>query len=184
MKTEALIDEYVASINAREREQLPVEEVPEALREAASKFDGYTSWRILRKDQAASIHALTDKIKRRFPPSFEYFITHYSFPAFDSGPITFFANTGLGSSLDLEKKLFGDPHMSPALLKAGFLQIGNPAGGNYDPVCFDANKSRSEHPIVQLNHEAVIQHGEIKLVEEIAPSFIDFLKAQLKRSGA
>jgi hypothetical protein len=34
--------------------------------------------------------------------------------------------------------------MSPHLLTAGFLQIGNPFFYNYDPVCFDTKSPRIE----------------------------------------
>jgi len=107
-------------------------------------------------------------------------LANYSFPAFEFGSLMFFANTGVDTFWELGKRLFQDKHMSPHLLKAGFLQIGNPFFYNYDPVCFDCNSPRIEKRIVQLDHEAILQHGEMKVVKAIAPSFVDFVHAALR----
>ena len=66
------------------------------------------------------------------------------------------------------------------LLEAGFLQIGNPFFYNYDPVCFDCKSPRIEKRIVQLDHEAILQHGEMNVVKEVAASFVDFVHAALR----
>ena len=62
-----------------------------------------------------------------------------------------------------------------------FLQIGNPFFYNYDSVCFDCKSPRIEKRIVQLDHEAILQHAEMKVVKEVAPSFVwslDSLRAR------
>jgi hypothetical protein len=82
--------------------------------------------------------------------------------------------------LALGKRLFQDQHMSPHLLKAGFLQIGHSFFSNYDPVCFDCDRPRIEKRLVQLDHEAILQRGELTVVKEIAPSFVDFLHAAVR----
>ena len=93
----------------------------------------------------------------------------------------FFANTARGHVLGTPgKRLFQDPHLSPHLLRAGFLQIGNPYFYTYDPVCFDGNTPRIETRIVQLDHEEILQRGEMKIVKEIAPSFVDLVDAALR----
>jgi len=92
----------------------------------------------------------------------------------------FFANTGEDTFWELGKRLFKDQHMSPHLLRAGFLQIGNPFFSNYDRVCFDGSSPRIEKRIVQLDHEAILQRGEMKILKEIAPSFVDFIDAALR----
>jgi hypothetical protein len=133
----------------------------------------------VRQDNSARIDHLQQRMGRRFPPSFRYLLINYSFPAFEFGPMMFFANTGEDTFWDLEKRLFQDEHMSPQLLEAGFLQIGNPFFYNYDPVCFDAKGPRIEKPLVQLDHEAILQHGKMKIIREIAPSFVDLIDAAL-----
>ena len=89
----------------------------------------------------------------------------------------FYAHTGEDTFWELGKRLFSDKHMSPHLLVAGFLQIGNPFFYNPDPVCFDCNSARPESRIVQLDHEAILQRGEMEIVKETAPSFVDFVRA-------
>lgn len=173
-----LVDDFVLAVNARPSELLPVDEVPEFLRGDVSGLEGYTAWRIVKTDNAGRIETLEERLKKRFPPSFRYFISQYSFPAFESGPLLFFANTGRDLDAELSKRLFHDPAMSPALLKEGFLQIGNPSTGGYDPVCFDLNSSRSEHPLVRLDHEAILQGGKFKVIKELAPSFLDFINIE------
>ena len=91
----------------------------------------------------------------------------------------FFANTGAPIYWELENKLFLDPNMSPDLLRAGFLQIGNPFIGQYDPICFDGNSRTVEHRIVQLDHEEILCNKRMTLVKDVAPSFPDLLRALL-----
>ena len=136
----------------------------------------YTEWRIVRTDNRERIQLLQDRIGRAFPPSFSDLVSRYSFPAFEHGPLLFFANHREETFWDLSRKLFSDPTMSPALLSAGFIQIGNPYFYNYDPICFDCNAGTSEPRLVQLDHEAILCKNEIQIIREIAPSFIDILK--------
>lgn len=142
--------------------------------------DRWTHWRVVKSDNSKRIHELEARMARRFPPSFSYFVSNYSFPAFEFGPLMFFANTGEATFWELEERLFADKYMSSALLNAGFIQIGNPFFYNYDRVCFDCNDPRTESRIVQLDHEAILQHGEMKVVKETVPSFVDFLRTTLR----
>jgi hypothetical protein len=182
----SLVDAFVLKINSEPRERESGDEVPGFLRENAphdsssDSTDGSTSWRIARRDNSRQIQQLEKRAGRSFPPSFHYLLANYSFPAFEFGPLMFFANTGEDTFWELGNRLFQDPHMSPHLLRAGFLQIGNPYFYNYDPVCFEGNSPRIEKRIVQLDHEEILQRGEMKIVKEIAPSFVDLVDAALR----
>ena len=184
-----LVEAFVQKVNSEPREPQSVDEVPGYLRESAAgdpasgPIDGWTNWRVVRRDNSTQIEQLQERTGRPFPPSFQYLLANYSFPAFEFGPIMFFANTGEDTFWELGKRLFQDPHMSPHLLRAGFLQIGNPHFYNYDPVCFDGNSPRIEKRIVQLDHEEILQRGEMKIVKEIAPSFVDLVDAALRGGG-
>jgi len=175
-----LVDAFVERINSEPREAQSCDEVPESLREASSERDDipddWTGWRIVRSDNRERIQALQSRLGRRFPPSFFDLVSRFSFPAFERGPLLFFANHREETFWDLSKRLFLDPTMSPALLSAGFIQIGNPMFYNYDPVCFDCTLGATEPRLVQLDHEAILCNGTIHIVREIAPSFIDILK--------
>ena len=181
MTVPKLVDAFVERVNSEPREAQPLAEVPESLREASSERyeipDNWTGWRIVRSDNRDRIEVLQTRIGRRFPPSFLDFVSRYSFPAFERGPLLFFANHREETFWDLGRRLFLDPAMSPMLVNAGFIQIGNPFFYNYDPVCFDCNLGATEARLVQLDHEAILCDGDIQILKEIAPSFIDLLKA-------
>ena len=130
--------------------------MPASLREDGDYVwfaDIHTGWRIVADDNSDRIADLQERIGRRFSPSFLDFVSRYSFPAFECGPILLFANHREGSFWDLSGRLFLDPGMSPLLLSAGFVQIGNPYFYDYDPVCFDCNLGTTETRLVQLDHE-------------------------------
>ena len=175
-----LVEAFVDKINREPREVLPCDEVPESLREASSgpdqMPDDYTAWRIVRTDNRERIQRLQERLGRPFPPSFLDLVSRFSFPAFEHGPLLFFANHSEETFWDLSRRLFLDPTMSPALLSAGFLQIGNPYFYNYDPICFDCNPGVTEPRLVQLDHEAILCNREIHIIKEIAPSFVDLLR--------
>ncbi len=181
MKAEELVDRFVKLVNAGRRERMAVSEVPAFLQDG--KSDGVSAgWKIVKIDNSDRVAALEHRLPKRFPPSFRYFISQYSFPAFETPSFLLFANTGEDNYWELGKRIFGDPHMSAALLKAGFVQIGNPFFYNYDPVCFH-NIGR-ERAIVQLDHESALQFGEAKIIKEIASSFIDVLNSIVAKLDA
>jgi hypothetical protein len=184
MTVPILIDAFVDKINSQPREPEPCDEVPQSLRDALPEPDAaqndWTGWRIVRDDNRDRIELLQARMGRRFPPSFLDLVSRFSFPAFEHGPVLFFANHREQTFWDLSRKLFADPTLSPALLSAGFIQIGNPYFYNYDPVCFDCNLGTTEPRLVRLDHEAILCAAEIHVVCEIAPSFIDLLRAAVK----
>ena len=167
-----LVDAFVEKVNTEPREAESSDEVPDFLREkpaGESEWDpssSWTTWRIARRDNSARVEELEQRTGHPFPPSFQYFLANYSFPAFESGPVLFFANTGEDTFWELEKKLFKDPHMSPALLRAGLLQIGDPFFYNYDPACFECKGPRVEKRIVQVDHEEILCNDRIRVVKK------------------
>jgi hypothetical protein len=183
MDVSELINAFVEEVNGSSREAQAPRDIPPVLRDDPSDAVS-TSWRIKRSDNIERITALQKTMGIEFPPSFRQFLSQYSFPAFEFGPILLFANTGQGLFWELEKRLIGDPHMSPALLAAGYIQIGNPYFFNYDPVCFAPGATSYERRIVQLDHEAILQSKAIHVVAEIAPSFVRFMMGALNRTDA
>jgi hypothetical protein len=183
MKLSDLVDDFVAKMNASEREYERPEDVPLELRDG-DPDDGWTCWKIKPFDHEARIQELEKRLRLRFPPSFHDFISRYSFPAFEFGPVMLFANTGQDVFWELENKLFLDPNMSPALLKAGYLQIGNPFFYNYDPVCIEAPHHGGEGRIVQLDHEEILCFKQIEIVAEVAPSFVELLRQLIATSNS
>jgi hypothetical protein len=89
----------------------------------------------------------------------------------------FFANSGHDLFYELSSKVFKDKGLFPTLHKHGFLQFGLPHETNYDPVCFDMQRrNRADAPIVQLDHEEILIRSRIRVVQEIAPSFAQFMQ--------
>ena len=121
-----LVDAFVQKINSQPREPEPVDEVPAFLRANAVRdslpetLEGWTGWQIVKCDNSARIDALQNRTEKPFPPSFQYFLANYSFPAFEFGSLMFFANTGEDTFWELGKRLFQDKHMSPQLLEEKF----------------------------------------------------------------
>lgn len=69
-----------------------------------------------------------------------------------------------------------DPAIWQTTRQAGFTYVGRPDPVNYDPICFRPTKSNREPPIVQLDHEKIFINKRIKIVKEIAPSFISLVE--------
>jgi hypothetical protein len=89
----------------------------------------------------------------------------------------FFANSGHDLFYELSRNAFKDPGLFPTLHKYGYLEFGKPFGGNYDPICFDTHRRKhGDAPIVPLDHEEILIRTRIRVIQEIAPSFADFLK--------
>lgn len=127
-------------------------------------------------ESAPWIDVLESKLPRRLPSSFRSLLTRHAFAAFDVGALTLFGNTGLNQEDDLTELIFRDPVIAQAMLKNGYIQFARPETGSYDPICFDARRSAAnrEYEIVRLDHEQILCHDRIKVVEKVAESFFKF----------
>jgi len=177
MNTEKLIDDFVGKINENPIQDLSNDEVTTYLI-TGGEDPSYVS-KVLKKDCTAWIDALQAKLPNRLPPSYYSFVSRYAFPRLDIGPITFFANTGEKIYYEWVESVFRDRYLYPTLLANGLIEFGKYNYG-YDPICFDCKRGKREHPIIRIDHEEVLIHERIKVIDEIAPSFIDFIKKYLK----
>jgi len=176
----ALVDQFVQKVNARKHIERFPEDIPEFLRfpyrgEEALDKNEWTDWQIIAVDHTVRIRELETRIGRSFPKPFRDLIARYSFAEFDCGPLTFYSNTGHDLVYELSVRLFHDPIMSPVLLEADYIQIGQPFIPNYDPVCLAPSEPGQERAVVQLDHEMILQHRQIERVSILAPSFTDLL---------
>jgi hypothetical protein len=172
MNVDAAIDSFVARFNAVNKDTLPPEDLPRYLREGEPDEFGQYRWSIKRADCSSWLSDLMYKLPKRFPTSFQSLISRYAFPAFQMGPVFLFGNTGEETKWELKEKIFKDEFMANQLMRGGFLQFGNPYEYHYDPICFDTRQG-NEYRIVQLDHEEILCNSRIKIVKEIAPSFLD-----------
>ena len=148
----------------------------------ASKLSASRIVAIRKIDEAPWVADLESKLPKRFPRSFGSFIARYSFPAFDLWGISFFGNTGANNENDLEAAIFKDRGLCEVLLSNGYVQIGRPDSGDYDPVCFDPTGpiNNREYPIVRIDHEEVLCNFRIKVTDHIAPSFLNLVDRFLR----
>jgi hypothetical protein len=117
------------------------------------------------------------------PPTYESFLSRYSFLPFDACEISFF---GWDSKFEVDHEMIplAERDMSKQLVAAGYVQIGRPDTGSYDPICFDLNSQAQnrEYRIVQVDHEWVLQWSRIKILREMWPSFRKMIEHHLPLS--
>ena len=152
-------------------------EVPEELRSSTAE-DGMFHWQIRPSSNNPWIEALVEQLPQNWPQPFRSLIDRYRFCNIEVGPLMLFANTGHDLFYELSSRVFSDKGLFPTLHENGFLQFGLQHEGNYDPVCFVMKRrTRSDAPIVQLDHEEILQWGRIRVVQEIAPSLTQFMRS-------
>jgi hypothetical protein len=171
-----LVDAFVAYLNAAGFEPKFQNEVPEELRTSAAEYDMF-NWQIHSAPFNSWIEELNEKLPQRWPKPFASLVQRYRFCSFEIGPLMLFANSGHQLFYELSDRTFKDKGIFPALHRNGFLQFGLPHETNYDPVCFDMKRrNRADAPIVQLDHEEILQRSRIRVVQEIAPSLAQFMQ--------
>jgi hypothetical protein len=156
MRDDALIDRFVAHVNA----------------------SGLCEEPIRRSDAIDWLPAFEERLPRRLPPTFRSLVGRYVFPSFPVGGVQLSGNTGEDLDDELVRQPFRDRDVSTGLLARGYVQLGRPDTGSFDPVCFaTGEKARNrEHRIVIVDHEDVLLYARIRIVEEIAPSFRRFVE--------
>ena len=90
----------------------------------------------------------------RLPPTYRALVTRYRFPAFVRGGVMLFGNLDGHGADDLVVASIRDSILLSVTRANGFVQIGRPASGSYDAVCFDfRQRSKSgEAELVRLDH--------------------------------
>jgi hypothetical protein len=113
----------------------------------------------------------------RLPPSYRSLLLRYRFPAFQVGTVELFGNLDGQSDRDFVVASINDRWLSSVARAGGFIHIGRPESGSYDPVCFDFRQrtKSGEAPIVRLDHEEILCNDAIRVLETIAPSFLELL---------
>jgi hypothetical protein len=177
MKTaDELVDGFVSYLNATGFEPKFADAIPEELRTSSAEHDTF-HWRILPASPNPWVEKLIEKLPQSWPKPFRSLIDRYRFCNFEIGPLMLFSNSGHELFYELSKRAFKDKGLFPTLHKNGFLQFGLPHEANYDPVCFDMKRrNQGDAPIVQLDHEEILQRSRIRIVGEMAPSFAQFMQ--------
>jgi hypothetical protein len=144
-----------------------------AVRQAASGL------RIVPVSDAPWIEDFERLLPHRLPDSFRSLVTRYRFPKVAVGRTKgteLFGNLGSRDPSELVVAAIQDPHLWPVVRDAGFLPIGRPASGSYDPICLNLRKrAGGDAPVVQVDHESVLTRGEVTISQTVSPGFLDLL---------
>jgi len=184
ISTDAWIDSFVERVNRSPREPKFAEELPVWLRREQEQDygpgKGYLAydWQILETGHNEWIEALERNLPFPFAPSFRSLVRRYVYPDFTVGPLWLFANTGQPLYGEMSEAVLRDKHLSRVLVEHGYLHFARPETGDYDPICFDTGRrlKGGEHPIVRIDHEAILCDSRIGNVRVIAPSFLEFVR--------
>jgi hypothetical protein len=170
--TDDKVDAFVSAVNFSPREPHSLRDIPAKCVLSESEWSETFHWRIVASAGASWLAEVESQLPFPLPPTLRSLVSRYLFPSFDAGPLTFFS-VGCESDRLLEFRwaILGDRYMSPFLLKNGFVQFARPAGGHYDPVCFDLRGSRrkQEPKVVRIDHEEILCSERLRIVETIAP---------------
>lgn len=169
-------------MNRAPRLRIREEDIPVHLREGGARYGLYYSWTIQSFNSVFWIDFLESRLPAPLPPSYRSLVSRYIFPAFEVTPLLLLANTGQDIYHEMTQTMINDRVMSKALLRKGYAQFARPNTGDYDPVCFDLGKRnrQGECPIVRIHHEDILIRSRARIVEEVAPSFQDFVKNYLE----
>lgn len=117
------------------------------------------------------------KLPFRLPPTYRSLLLRYRFPCFEVGSVSLFGNVDGLSRDELVVASIRDRWLTPVMHADGFIQIGRPDTGDYDPICFDMRRrtKSGEGRIVQLDHEEILCNERTRIVQNVADSFLDLL---------
>ena len=174
--SDELVDEFVRYLNGAGFEPKFPDQLSEELRTSRADYEMF-HWQIRAASSNPWVESLAQQLPQQWHDPYRSLIERYRFSNFEVGPLMFFANSGRALFYELKDKVFKDKGLFPTLHKNGFLQFGLPHETNYDPVCFDMKRrNQVDAPIVQLDHEEILQWSRIRVVGEIAPSFAQFIR--------
>jgi hypothetical protein len=136
---------------------------------------------------STAIDLLYQSLPLRFPPLFEKLLLSYRWPEVDLGRYRLAANLPGSDLSGFFNEISRDQYLWETLISAKYLPFGKGSNIDYDPVCFDtASRTGRKRRIVKIDHEEILCNSKIKIVSELAPSFLDLVLqtlAEAKRSA-
>jgi hypothetical protein len=149
-----------------------IDDFVERMRAAGVRFE--------RIDAAPWIIDFEKKLPRRLPRSYFSLLSRYRFSSFEYKDIDFFGNINGHSEDELVIAARLDPYVWEPAIAHGFVPVGRPATGSYDPICFDTGKRtrNREGPVVCLDHEELLQQESARIKQELAQSFLALIEAK------
>jgi hypothetical protein len=111
------------------------------------------------------------------PEPYRSLLRYFRFPEFELLGFESFSNFGDGSDNDIAVAPFKDRALREWLVPRGFIHIGRPSTGSYDPICFDLARETKEPKIVRFDHEDILLvRAQIEPVV-VAGSFMELVGA-------
>jgi SMI1 / KNR4 family (SUKH-1) len=189
--TDDKVDAFVSAVNFSPREPCFFRDIPAKCVLSESEWSEIFHWRIVASDGASWLAEVERQLPFPLPPTLRLLVSRYLFPSFDAGPLMLYS-VGCDRNeytTEFRVAMRGDAIMWPFLLERGFLPFAKPAGGSYDPVCFDFRGSsrKTEPAVVRIDHEEILCYDRLRVLEIMAPGFdvmLEEVRLQLRNAAA
>jgi hypothetical protein len=146
---------------------------------------GWAEWRPRRVDTpVATIEALHRTVGGPLPPLYDELVRNYVWDTVDLGTFRLVENLSPVPA-SLEREITADPVLFRVLSAGGFAQFGRGPDVDYDPVCFDLRSRDADGDcrIVKIDHEGILIHETLTIVDELAPSFRHLIDDVIQRAS-
>lgn len=190
MKDDAeLLERFVATFPELDEMTTTEELDPVAWQLGSDEADeyGWKEWRPIKVDTPLSaLEPIYAKLPARFPLLFEELVLSYRWAEVDLGTFRLLANPPGPDLSGLLTAMSYDAALWDALLPAGFVPFGKGPDLDYDRVCFDVKSRRhsGDCRIVKIDHEEILCNNRIKVVGELAPSFVQLVRDTIERAAS
>jgi hypothetical protein len=123
-------------------------------------------------DSSPWINEAQKRLPFALPGCFSILVRNYVFTGFEISRFHHYDNYDGNEDWCWHIALGKDPIIFNVCNRYHFLPVGQPEQGNYDRICLDINRiHKGDCPVVQLDHEMILQREKIKIVAELAPSY-------------
>ncbi|QDT86046.1 hypothetical protein [Gimesia chilikensis] len=184
-----LLQRFVESFSSHDdllaADDTPAEMLVEQSSETWGSWSEPCTWKpIVRETDASALIPLSQKLPGPLPQLYEQLVLHWRWLEVDLGSLILFANPPGPGLAGLEATLFRDAALTETLLPAGYVPFGR-STINYDPICFDLNRTNadSDCPILQFEHEALLCHVKIGDHQQRWSSFRELMTDVIRSAG-
>ena len=158
-----------------QRKPLP----PELLAESDPDGRAFLRWRPAAMSTTPDSLSVIHSRMGTLPSLFEQLALSFRWLEVDLGLCRLLPNKPANDLKSLAEAMFTDPVLNETLIPARLARFAL-GSENYDPICFDLNQwdsATNDCPIVRLNHESILMHGELGDVETLFGSFRELVIA-------
>lgn len=121
----------------------------------------------------------------RFPPLYEQLVLSYRWADADLGTFTLLANPPGEGLTGLLQHISKDKGLWETLIPNGGIPFGRGTDVDYDPVCFDIKaRKNGDYRVVKIDREKILCNCRVRVVSEIAPSFLFLVLQTIERAEA